>query len=73
MNSFQLKVDALSHLVLQVHLGPNGEEQLHHISMTFDTRSHEGGPAVLRNKMRDNTVITVMNIKQTIKKHMNIP
>ena len=73
MNTFQLKVDALSHLVLQVHLGPNGEEWLHHISMTFDTGSHEGGPAILSNKMRENAVITVVNIKQTIEKRMNIP
>lgn len=73
MNTFHLQVDAVSHLVLQVYLGPNGEEQLYHISITFDTGSHEGSPAILKNKMKENTVITVMNIKQTIEKCMNIP
>ena len=70
---FQLQVDVLSHLVLQVNMGPNGEERLYHISMAFATGSHEGGPAILRNKMRGNTVITVVNIKQTIERSMNIP
>ena len=73
MNTFQLQVDAVSHLVLQVYLGPNGEERLYHISMTFATGSHESSPAILRNKIRENTVITVVNIKQTIEKCMNIP
>ena len=73
MNTFQLQVDTVSHLVLQVYLGPNGEERLYHISMTFATGSHEGSPAILRNKMRENPVITVVNIKQTIEKRMNIP
>ena len=71
MNTFQLQVDTVSHLVLQVYLGPNGEERLYHISMSFDTGSHEGGPAVLQNKMRGNTYHRCEH--ETTEKRMNIP
>ena len=68
MNTFQLQVDAVTHFVLQVYLGPNTEEQLYHISTTFATGSHEGGLAILREK----TLLSVVNIKQTIKRCLNI-
>ena len=58
----------MSHLVLQVHLGPTGEEQLYNISMTTVTGTHEGSPAILRNTMRQNSTITVMNMEKTIER-----
>ena len=44
-------VDVVSHHVLQVHLGPTGEEQLYHISVSTVTGTQEGSPAILRNTM----------------------
>ena len=51
------------HSILQVHLGPTGEEQLYNSSMTTVTGQHEGSPAILRNTMRQNSTVTVMNMK----------
>ena len=48
----QLQHDTVSHLVLHVYLGPTGEKQLYHISMTTVTGKHEGSPAILRRQMR---------------------
>ena len=44
-----------AHLIMQVHLGPTGEEKLYHISMTPDTGPHVGSHAILRNRMRLNS------------------
>ena len=57
-----------SYLTLQVHLGPSGEEQLYNISMTSDTGPDEGSLAILRNIMRQNSSITVMNMEKTIER-----
>ena len=57
--------DVVSHLVLQVYLGSTGEEKLYHISMTPDTGPHAGSHAILRNRMRSNSAITVINWKLT--------
>ena len=46
-------VDVVSHLVLQVHLGPTREKLLHDISMSLVTGHHEGSITILRNTMRD--------------------
>ena len=46
----QLQHDTVSHLVLQVYLGPTGEKQLYNVSMTTVTGQHEGRPTTLRNK-----------------------
>ena len=40
----------MSHLVMQVHLGTNGEQHLYNISMTMVNGTHESSPAILRNK-----------------------
>ena len=48
-------IDVVSHLIMQVHLGPTGEEKLYHISMTPDTGPHVGSHAILRNRMRLNS------------------
>ena len=56
----------MSHLALQVHLYPTGEEQLYNISMTIETGQHEGSHTILRNTMRQNSTITVMNMEMTI-------
>ena len=50
---FILLVDVGSHLILQVYMGPNGEEKLHHISMTPDNGPHAGSHPILRNKMKN--------------------
>ena len=55
------------HSILQVHLGLTGEEQLYNISMTTVTGQHEGSPAILRNTMRQNSTVTVMNMKRQFK------
>ena len=52
----------MSHLVLLVYLGPNGEKS-HHISVTTLTGTHEGGPAMLRNTMGQNVTVNVMDMK----------
>ena len=62
------QVDAGSHLILQVYLGSTGEEKLYHISVTTVTGQHEGSPTILRNRMGQNSIITVMNMKQTIER-----
>ena len=62
------QVDVVSHLALQVYLGPTGEEQLYNISMTFDTGTHEGSPAILWNTMIQNSTVTVMNMEKTIER-----
>ena len=54
-----------AHLILQVHLGPTGEEELYHISMTPDTGPHAGSHAILKNRIRSNRAITEINWKQT--------
>ena len=51
-NKSSTVVDVVSHLSLQVHLGPTGEQQLYHISTTIATGPHEGSTATLRNRMR---------------------
>jgi len=56
----QLQNDTMSHLVLQVYLGPTGEKQLYHFSMTTVTGQHEGRPAILRNETKCTT--TAMNM-----------
>ena len=58
----------VSHLALQVHLCPSGEEQLYNISLTFVTGQHEGSYTILRNTMRQNSTITVMNMEKTIER-----
>ena len=62
-----VKLMFVSHLALQVHLGLTGEEKLYNISMTFDTGQHEGSPAILRNTMRQNSTVTVMNMERQLK------
>ena len=62
-----LLVHVVSHLALQVHLGPTGEEQLYNLSMTLVTGQLEGSPAILRNTMRQNNTITVMNMERQLK------
>ena len=47
-----LVVDVESHLILQVYMGPTGEEKLYHINVTPDNGPHAGGHAILRNKIR---------------------
>ena len=47
--------DVVSHLVLEVHLDPTGEENLYHISMSTATGHHEGIPVILRNKTVNHT------------------
>ena len=66
MASFILVVDVGSHLILQVYMGPNGEEKLYHISMTPDNGPHAGSHAILQNKLRSNGVITVIDWEKTI-------
>jgi len=51
-------VDAVSHLILQIHLGPTREEKLYYVSMSTITGLHEGSPAPLRNRMRQALNIT---------------
>ena len=46
----QLQHDTMSHLVLQIYLGPTGEKLLYNVSMTTVAGQHEGRPAILRNK-----------------------
>ena len=46
----QLQVDTVSHLVLQVYLGPTGKKQLHHINVTTVTGQHEGSLTILRRQ-----------------------
>ena len=58
----------MSHLALQVHLCPSGEEQLYNISMTMETGQHEGSRTILRNTMRQNRTITVMNMEKIIER-----
>ena len=68
--SHSSQVDVVSHhSSLQVNLGPSGEDQLYNIGMTFVTGTHEGSPAILRNTMRQNSAITVMNMEKTIEKY----
>ena len=56
-----LLVDVVSHLVLQVYLGPTGEKQLYHVSMPTVTSEHQGSPAILSNKWAKG-ITTVMNM-----------
>ena len=53
MARFILLVNVGSHLILQVYMGPNGEEKLYHISMTPDNGPHAGSHPILRNKMKN--------------------
>ena len=69
---FVLVVDVVSHLILQVYMGPNGEEKLYHIGMTPDNGPHAGSHAILQNKLRSNGVITVIDWKKTIE-HVHLP
>ena len=57
-------VDVSHHSFLQVHLGLTGEEQLYNVCMTTVTGAHEGSPAILRNTMRQNSTVTVMNMER---------
>ena len=50
---FILVVDVVTHLILQVYMGPNGEKKLYHISMTPDNGPHAGSHPILRNKMKN--------------------
>ena len=45
-----LLVDVVSDLVLHVYLGPTGEKQLYHVSMTTVTSQYEGSLAILRRQ-----------------------
>ena len=45
----------VSHLVLQIHLGPTGEEKLYCIGMSTATSQHECSPASLKNRTRQNS------------------
>ena len=56
----------VAHLVLLVHLGPTGEQKWYNISMTTATGTHEGSSTILRNTMRQNSTITVMNMKRQL-------
>ena len=58
-------VDVVSHhSVLQVHLGPTGEEQLYHISMSTATGPHEGSSATLEEQNETRQWIShVMNVE----------
>ena len=69
---FILVVDGVSHLILQVCMGPTREEKLYHISMTPDNGPHAGSHAILQNKLRSNGVITVIDWKKTIE-HVHLP
>ena len=53
-----VKLMFVSHLALQVYLGPTGEEQLYNTSMTTVTSQQEGSPAILRNTMRQNSTVS---------------
>ena len=53
MARFILVVNVVSHLILQVYMGPTGKEKLYHISMTPDNGPHAGRHAILRNKMKN--------------------
>ena len=53
-----VKLMFVSHLALQVYLGPTGEEQLYNVSMTFVTGTHEGSSTILRNTMRQNSTVS---------------
>ena len=64
MARFILVVDVVSHLILQVYMGPNGEEKLYHNRMTPDNGPHAGSHAILQNKLRSNGVITVIYWKR---------
>ena len=46
----QLQVDTVSHLVLQIYLGPTGKKQLYHINVTTITGQHEGSLTILRRQ-----------------------
>ena len=46
----QLLADVVSDLVLQVYLGPTGEKQLYHVSMTTVASQREGTLAILRGQ-----------------------
>ena len=46
----QLQVDTVSHLVLQVYLGPTEKKQLDHINVTTVTGQHEGSLTILRRQ-----------------------
>ena len=61
-----VKLLFVAHLVLQVHLGPTGEQKWYNISMTTATGTHEGSSTILRNTMRQNSTITVMNMKRQL-------
>ena len=62
-----VKLMFVSHLALQVYLGPMGEEKLYNISMSTVTGPYEGSWAILRNRMRQNSSITVVNTKWQFK------
>ena len=66
MARFILVVNVVSHLILQVYMGPTGKEKLYHISMTPDNGPHAGSHAILQNKLRSNGVITVIDWEKTI-------
>jgi len=68
LSSQWLLVDVVSHLVLQVHLNSTGEEKLYNISMSTATGPHESSPATLRNRMRQNSTLTVVNMEKTIER-----
>ena len=69
---FILVVDVVSYLILQVYMGPNGEEKLYHTSVTPDNGPHAGSHAILQNKLRSNGVITVIDWEKTMK-HVHLP
>ena len=50
-----LLVDVVSHLVLQVHLGPTRQEFSYNFSPTTETGPHEGSITILRNTMRQDS------------------
>ena len=54
----------MSHLVLQVYLGPTGEKKLYHISTTTLTGTHEDSELMLRNTMTINVNVINMKMKE---------
>ena len=59
----QLQVDTVSHLVLQIYLGPTKKKQLYHINVTTITGQHEGTLAIL--KKQNEKVLTTCSYTHT--------
>ena len=55
LRNYWLLADVVSHLVLQVDLGPTRQELSYGIGMSSITGLHEGSHASLRNTMRQDS------------------